>query len=66
MLDGVFLSVSGISSVFAMPVDPAVLNKRPKGLVLTAADLLNPFLDRQYRDKADSVQISVPSEGCDC
>ena len=40
-LDSVFLSVSGIGSVFAMPGDPAVLDKRPKGLVLTAADLLN-------------------------
>ena len=39
-LDGVFLSVSGISSVFAMPGDPAVLNERPEGLVLTAGDLL--------------------------
>ena len=43
MLDGVFCSVSGISSVFAMPGDPAVLNKGPEGLVLTAADLLNTF-----------------------
>ena len=41
VLDCVFLSVSGISSVFAMPGDPVVLNKRPEGLVLTAADLLN-------------------------
>ena len=41
VLDGVFLSVSGISSVFAMHGDPAVLDERPKGLVLTAAYLLN-------------------------
>ena len=40
-LDGVFLSVSGVSSVFAMPGDPAVLDDRPEGLVLTAAVLLN-------------------------
>ena len=41
MLDSVFLSVSGISSVFAMPGDPAILDERPERLVLTAADLLN-------------------------
>ena len=41
VLDSIFLSISGISSVFVMPGDTAVLDKRPEGLVLTAADLLN-------------------------
>ena len=40
-LNGVFLSVSGVRSVFAMPGDPAVLDKRPEGLALTAAELLH-------------------------
>ena len=40
-LESVFLSVSGVSSVFAMPGYPAVLEERPKGLALTTAELLH-------------------------
>ena len=42
-LDGVFVSASCVGLVFVMPGDPAVLDDRAKGLVLTAADLLHSF-----------------------
>ena len=40
-LDSVFVSASGVGLVFTMPGDPAALDNRAKGLVLTAADLLH-------------------------
>ena len=63
-LDSIFLSISGISSVFVMPGDTAVLDKRPEGLVLTTSDLLNtvavkllPFWPRPKED-CDGREIS--------
>ena len=41
MLDSFFLSFSGVSSVFAMPGEPAILEERPEKLSLTAAELLH-------------------------
>ena len=40
-LNGGFVSASGVGLVFAMPGDPAALDDRAEGLVLTAADLLH-------------------------
>ena len=43
-LNGVFVSASGVGLVFAMPGDPAALDDRAEGLVLTAADLLHSIV----------------------
>ena len=67
VLDGVFFSASGVGLVFTMPGDPASLDDKAEGLVLTAADLLHSVtvkLSPFWPDNIETWLIQSKSQFC--